>query len=332
MSKIIPLLLLRRPQKPSRRQRRRIRPWRWMQVSAAKKPRVSSDTDAPMEGSSLEEVSSGQPGSSSRPSKAEGSPMGEGSTRRPKPSTRQPKVEGSPWRGIYSAAWNGAYYTGGRGEGFAKEFGVIRTTTVLPEAYELLEEDPEADSTSGRLDPQPTNEELVDKVKAYDEVLFHQRSKEYRHYREGKLDLEATSPIRLLRAQKHGGPHGGFYHDHCRNDPIIAFKLWHMSYRMRNNDEFPPQHPCEKYRAHETDVFPCQGRSALLSCYQPPRGIHGDLVELSQGAVAFVANGSLALPSRQIQCIFEHCPIPSELCQASQKTNVPPSHLPSLGI
>ena len=47
-------------------------------------------------------------------------------------------------------------------------------------------------------------------------------------------------------------------------------------------------------------------------------------MELSQGAVAFVANGSLALPSRQIQCIFEHCPIPSELCQASQKTNVPP--------
>ena len=61
--------------------------------SAAKKPRVSSDADVPMEGSSLEEVSSGQPGSSSRPPKAEGSPMGEGSTRRPKPSTRQPKVE-----------------------------------------------------------------------------------------------------------------------------------------------------------------------------------------------------------------------------------------------
>ena len=42
--------------------------------SAAKKPRVSSDADVPMEGSSLEEVSSGQPGSSSRPPKAEGSP------------------------------------------------------------------------------------------------------------------------------------------------------------------------------------------------------------------------------------------------------------------
>ena len=63
--------------------------------SAAKKPRVSSKTDAPMEGSSVEEVSSGQPGSSSRKPKVEGTPMGEGSTRRPKPSTRQPKVEGS---------------------------------------------------------------------------------------------------------------------------------------------------------------------------------------------------------------------------------------------
>ena len=55
--------------------------------------------DVPMEGSSLEEVSSGQRGSSSRPPKAEGSPMGEGSTRRPKPSTRQPKVEGSSLEG-----------------------------------------------------------------------------------------------------------------------------------------------------------------------------------------------------------------------------------------
>ena len=89
--------------------------------SAAKKPRVSSDTDAPMEGSSLVEVSSGQPGSSSRPSKAEGSPMGEGSTRRPKPSTRQPRLFFG--RGMYSAAWNGAYYTGGRGEGSPRSLG-----------------------------------------------------------------------------------------------------------------------------------------------------------------------------------------------------------------
>ena len=43
---------------------------------------------------------------------------------------------------------------------------------MLPEAYELLEEDPEADSTPGRVDPQPTNEELVDKVKTYDEVYI----------------------------------------------------------------------------------------------------------------------------------------------------------------
>ena len=39
------------------------------------------------------------------------------------------------------------------------------TTTLLPDAFELLGEDPEADSTPGRLDPQPTNEELVDKAK-----------------------------------------------------------------------------------------------------------------------------------------------------------------------
>ena len=39
------------------------------------------------------------------------------------------------------------------------------TTTLLPDAFELLEEDSEADSTPGRLDPQPTTEELVDKAK-----------------------------------------------------------------------------------------------------------------------------------------------------------------------
>ena len=39
------------------------------------------------------------------------------------------------------------------------------TTTLLPDAFELLEKDPLADSTPGRLDSQPTNEELVDKAK-----------------------------------------------------------------------------------------------------------------------------------------------------------------------
>ena len=155
--------------------------------SAAKKPRVSSDTDAPIEGSSLEEVSSGQPGSSSRPSKAEGFPMGEGSTRRPKPSTRQPKVEGSSLE-EESTPPPGMEPTTQEAEEKVRQ-GVWgdTVTTELPEAYELVEEDPEADSTSGRLDPQPTNEELADKVKASDEVYLIKRSKEYRHYREGKL-------------------------------------------------------------------------------------------------------------------------------------------------
>ena len=61
------------------------------------------------------------------------------------------------------------------------------TTTVLPEAYELLEEDPEADSTPGRLDPQPTNEELVDKAKASDEI-----------------SLIMTSPVLFLQEREIG--------------------------------------------------------------------------------------------------------------------------------
>ena len=128
------------------------------------------------------------------------------------------------------------------------------TATVLPEAYELLEEDPEADSTPGRLDPHPTNEELVDKAKASDEVSLIKNSVEFCSYRGQKLDLEAKSPIKLLRLQRHGGPHDGFYHDNCRDDPVVAFKLWHMCYRTQNAD-FPAQHPYEKYRANETQVF-----------------------------------------------------------------------------
>ena len=128
------------------------------------------------------------------------------------------------------------------------------TTTVLPEADELLEEEPMADSTLGRLDPQPTNEELVDKAKASDEVTLIENSPEFCSHRSQKLDLEAKSPIKLLRSQRHGGPHGGFYHDNCRDDPVVSFKLWRMCYRTQSAN-FPAQHPCEKYRANETQVF-----------------------------------------------------------------------------
>ena len=133
------------------------------------------------------------------------------------------------------------------------------TTTLVPDAFALLEEDPEADSTPGRLDPQPTNEELVDKAKDSSESFVIRSSREFRQYREGKLDQESCSPIRLLSKQKHGGPHGGFYHDHCRNDAVTDFKLWHMVYRTKSSD-FPAQHPCEKYRAAERRVFKAMAR------------------------------------------------------------------------
>ena len=76
------------------------------------------------------------------------------------------------------------------------------TTTVLPEAYELLEEDPDAVSTPGRLDPQPTNEELVDKAKASDEVSIIKNSPEFCNLRTQKLDLEAKSPITARRGME----------------------------------------------------------------------------------------------------------------------------------
>ena len=184
------------------------------QSSAAKKPRVSSDADVCMEGSSLEEVSSGQPGSSSRPPKAEGSPMGEGSTRRPKPSTWQPKVEGSSLEEESTPPPPMEPTTEEAEEKVRQGVWGDTTTTLLPDAFELLEKDPEADST-----PPPTNEKLVDKAKDSSESFVIRSSREFRQYREGKLDQELSSPIKLLSKQKHGGPNGDFYHDQCRDDP-----------------------------------------------------------------------------------------------------------------
>ena len=50
-------------------------------------------------------------------------------------------------------------------------------------------------STPGRLDPQPTNEELVDKAKA-----SIKNSPEFCNLRTQKLDLEAKSPITARRS------------------------------------------------------------------------------------------------------------------------------------
>ena len=112
-------------------------------------PAPAPDADAPMEGSSLEEVSSGQPGSSSRPSEAEGSPMGEGSAKLPKPSTRQPKVEGSSLEEESTPPPPMEPTTEEAEQKVRQGVWGDTTTTVLPEAYELLEEDLEADSTPG---------------------------------------------------------------------------------------------------------------------------------------------------------------------------------------
>ena len=190
---------------------------------------------------------------------AQGSSMGEGSTRLPKPSTRQPKVEGSSLEEESTSPPSMEPTTEEAEQKVRQGVWGDTTTTVLPEAYELLEEDPDAVSTPGRLDPQPTNEDLVDKAKASDEVSLIKNSPEFCNLRTQKLDLEAKSPIKLLRSQRHGGPNGGFYHNDCRNNPVISFKLWHMCYRTQNAD-FPPQHPCEKYRANETQVFQAMAR------------------------------------------------------------------------
>ena len=92
--------------------------------SAAKKPRVSSDTDAPMEGSSLEEVSSGQPA------------LAQGRQRRKAFLWERDPLDG-PNRALGSLRWKALlwkrtllpppgmepYYTGGRGEGSPRSLG-----------------------------------------------------------------------------------------------------------------------------------------------------------------------------------------------------------------
>ena len=109
----------------------------------------------------VDESSAAKKSSSSRPPKAEGPPMGEGSTRHPKPSTRQPKVEGSSLEEESTPPPPMEPTTEEAEKKVRQGVWGDTTTTLLPDAFELLEEDPEADSTPGRLDPQPTNEELL---------------------------------------------------------------------------------------------------------------------------------------------------------------------------
>ena len=124
--------------------------------------------------------------------------MGEGSTRRPKPSTRQPKVEGSSLEEESTPPPPMEPTTEEAEKKVRQGVWGDTTTTLLPDAFELLEEDPEADSTPGRLDPQPTNEELVDKAKDSGESFVIRKSREFRQYREGKLDQELCLPIDIV--------------------------------------------------------------------------------------------------------------------------------------
>ena len=112
--------------------------------------------------------------------------MGEGSTRLPKPSTRQPKVEGSSME-EESTLPPSMEPTTEEAEQVRQGVWGDTTTTVLPEAYELLEEDPDA---------------VVDKAKASDEVSIIKNSPEFCNLRTQKLDLEAKSPITARRGME----------------------------------------------------------------------------------------------------------------------------------
>ena len=158
--------------RPSRKRRRRKRPLKVDASSAAKKPWVSSDWTAWL-----------------LPPKM--ALLWEGSVRPPKPSTRQPTVEGSMGEGSTPPPKMEPTKEEAEQKVFAKEFGATRPR-LLPEAYELLEEDPDAISTP--VDPQPTNEELMDKAKASDENSLITNSPEFCSHRNEKLDLEAKRP------------------------------------------------------------------------------------------------------------------------------------------
>ena len=129
-------------------------------------------------------------------------------------------------------------------------------TTMLPEAYELLEEDSEAVSDPGRVFPPKSNEKLIENAKDADENTLIGQSPQFSVLRAEKLDRESRSPIRLLRHHMHSGPHGGFYHDERGNDGVIDFKLWHLNYRTTTtHPDFPERHPFEKFRASETAIL-----------------------------------------------------------------------------
>ena len=79
-----------------------------------------------------------------RAQEIQGSPLGEEST---SPPRTEPTIEETAKK-VRQGVWGDT------------------TATVLPETYELSKKNPDAMSTPERLDPQPTNEELVDRAKA----------------------------------------------------------------------------------------------------------------------------------------------------------------------
>ena len=81
-------------------------------------------------------------------------------------------------------------------------------TTLLPDAFEVLEIDVDAETRPGDVHFPKSNEEMVDKVKNYDEIKLIKESREFAHNRDEKLALKASSPIRVLCKQKYGCVHG----------------------------------------------------------------------------------------------------------------------------
>ena len=186
--------------------------------------RSSSAQAAPVEGSSMEEVSTEKP--------EEGSFLGEAyPPKRPTKSSRKTcggrfYVEEVPFKfSTRTAPAEGLC----SGEGSAEPTKMepqdeeakqkVRQgvwdeteTTMLPEAYELLEEDPEAVSGPGKFFPSKCNDELIENAnRTLMRTLLSGKGPQFSALRAEKLDRESRSPTRLLTHQTHGGPHGGFY-------------------------------------------------------------------------------------------------------------------------
>eukprot|EP00439_Symbiodinium_sp_Y106_P055049 s1091_g7.t1 len=112
-------------------------------------------------------------------------------------------------------------------------------TVVDPEAFKA--------ATSA----EEKNEEAFEKMENAKDNKGLEHTEEFKYFCEVIFSGEERgSPMRKLIEQKNGYSTSGLYHSGVRDNPVSAFKVQHMAWRVKTDP-----HPMTKYTLSENDLF-----------------------------------------------------------------------------